>query len=137
DEYIYGELDGSLETIIREGLTEILDGINDAVQAIQATPNAGSGALGTIAAGTINTALSATIKPAFNLTFATATGLVGVGSSSIGTLADASVLGETTVTIPTLIQDPNYSDLAAAGVDTSVPYEAGFVGNIVKADVLS
>ena len=48
DEYIYGELDGSLETIIREGLTEILDGINDAVQAIQATPNAGSGALGTI-----------------------------------------------------------------------------------------
>ncbi|WP_288689388.1 adhesive domain-containing protein, partial [uncultured Enterococcus sp.] len=137
DEYIYGELDGLLETIIREGLTEILDGINDAVQAIQATPNAGSGALGTIAAGTINTALSATIKPAFNLTFATATGLVGVGSSLIGTLADASVLGETTVTIPTLIQDPNYSDLAAAGVDMSVPYEAGFVGNIVKADVLS
>ena len=29
-DYIYGELDGTLETVIREGLSEILTGINNA-----------------------------------------------------------------------------------------------------------
>lgn len=134
-DYIYGELDGTLEIVIREGLSEILTGINNAVQELEATSNSPFG--GDLAAATINGALGLTIKPAFNLAFAGALGLVDTGSSLIGTFADASVLGETTVTIPTTITDPNATDLTAAGVDLSVPYEAGFVGNIVKSDVLA
>ncbi|EOH60579.1 adhesive domain-containing protein, partial [Enterococcus mundtii] len=134
DEYIYGELDGALETVVREGLTEILTDLNNAVQALQAT---GNGVLGNAAAGIVNTALAATVKPAFNLAFATATGLLGPTSSLVGVVADASVLGGTEITIPTTIQDPNYADLANAGIDLSTPYEAGFVGTVVKADVLN
>ena len=135
DEYIYGELDGALETVIRENLSNILSGINNAVQAIEATST--GGLLGDAAAGTINTALAVTVKPAFNLTFNTALALVSVGSSFLGNLADASILGETTVTIPTTIQDPTYADLTNAGVDMTVPYEAGFIGTILKSDILS
>lgn len=109
DEYIYGELDGALETVIRENLSNILSGINNA--------------------------LAVTVKPAFNLTFNTALALVNVGSSFLGNLADASILGETTVTIPTTIQDPTYADLTNAGVDMTVPYEAGFIGTILKSDL--
>lgn len=90
DEYIYGELDGALETVIRENLSNILSGINNAVQAIEATST--GGLLGDAAAGTINTALAVTVKPAFNLTFNTALALVNVGSSFLGNLADASIL---------------------------------------------
>lgn len=133
DEYIYGELDGALETVIRENLSNILSGINNAVQAIEATST--GGLLGDAAAGTINTALAVTVKPAFNLTFNTALALVNVGSSFLGNLADASILGETTVTIPTTIQDPTYADLTNAGVDMTVPYEAGFIGTILKSDL--
>ncbi|WP_369675864.1 adhesive domain-containing protein, partial [Enterococcus faecium] len=121
--------------VIRENLSNILSGINNAVQAIEATST--GGLLGDAATGTINTALAVTVKPAFNLTFNTALALVNVGSSFLGNLADASILGETTVTIPTTIQDPTYADLTNAGVDMTVPYEAGFIGTILKSDILS
>ncbi|MBH0227106.1 hypothetical protein I6332_14350, partial [Enterococcus lactis] len=79
DDYIYGELDGALETVIREILSNILNGINNAVQAIEATTI--GRLLGDAAAGTINTALAVTVKPAFNLTLKTAMALVNVGYS--------------------------------------------------------
>ncbi|MDG3374831.1 hypothetical protein P5D95_25510, partial [Vibrio parahaemolyticus] len=134
DEYIYAELEGVLEVIIRESLTDILTDLNNAVQALQAT---GSGVGGPIAAAAVNGTLNATLKPAFTLTYNTALALVNVGSALIGNLVDGSVLGETTVTIPTLIQDPTYQDLLTAGVDISNPYEAGFLATMIKSSLLA
>ncbi len=70
---------------------------NSAVQALTIT---GTGA------GLLNQTLNLTLKPIFNGTFATAQALVNTGSTLIGELADASILGETNVTIPTTIIDP-------------------------------
>lgn len=50
---------------------------------------------------------------------------------------DASVLGQTTIILPTTITDPVYQDLINQGIDMSNPYEAGFLATIVKSNVLS
>jgi len=84
-----------------------------------------------------NITLNTIIKPAFNATFATARALVNTGSDLIGTLVDGSVLGSTTVNIPTIITDPSYQDLASQVQNNSNPYEARFLATIVKSNVLS
>lgn len=128
DQYIYADLDGVLETIIRENVNQILGDLNSAVQALTIT---GTGA------GLLNQTLNLTLKPIFNGTFATAQALVNTGSTLIGELADASILGETNVTIPTTIIDPIPQELIDRGIDLTQPYEAGFLATIVKTNLLS
>lgn len=128
DQYIYADLDGVLETIIRQDLIEILTDLDNAVQALTIT---GTGAT------LLNQTLNLTIKPVFNATFETAEALVNVGSTLLGDLVDASVLGQTTIILPTTITDPVYQDLVNQGIDMSNPYEAGFLATIVKSNVLS
>jgi hypothetical protein len=66
DGYIYAELDGALETVIRESLITILTDLNNAVQSLDATGIAGP---------VVDAALAATVKPVFATAIGTAEAL--------------------------------------------------------------
>ncbi len=118
DEYIYSNIDGSLEILIRDKVTEILNNLNDAVQSLTATG---------LGAAVINPLLGVP-KAVFDGVITTAIGMVNIGSALLGNVVDGSVLGETTALVPTTIQDPNPEDLLAANIDLSQGYEADHKG---------
>nr|WP_242596338.1 adhesive domain-containing protein [Enterococcus ureasiticus] len=94
-----------------------------AVDALHAT---GSGIASNVVAAAINTALlpvKGTVDTAINL----ALPFVGLGGAGVNQLADASVLGSTTINIPTTVASPT---------SLAQNLDARFVGTVVKADAI-
>uniref|UniRef100_UPI000289BBB7 adhesive domain-containing protein n=1 Tax=Kurthia massiliensis TaxID=1033739 RepID=UPI000289BBB7 len=126
-EYLVAEIDDGLGLVAAQNLTGAVNNINNAVQALNAT---GSGLITGGAAAALNTTLAPlkiTVNAAANVVNSTIT----AGGAIINQLADASVLGDTSVTVPTTITGPvDY-------LNENPNLDAEFVGSVVKTDVLN
>jgi hypothetical protein len=121
--YISANLDDGLGLVLAQNVSGLLQDLKAAVDELQAT---GSGIASNVVATAINAALlpvKGTVDTAINV----ALPLVNVGGSGVNQLADASVLGSTTVSIPTTITSPT---------NLSQNLDARFVGTVVKADAI-
>ncbi|MTD38906.1 LPXTG cell wall anchor domain-containing protein [Erwinia sp. CPCC 100877] len=121
--YIQANLDDGLGLVLAQNVSGLLQDLKAAVDALQAT---GSGIASNVVATAINAALlpvKGTVDTAINL----AIPLVNVGGSGVNQLIDATVLGSTSVSIPTTITSPT---------NLSQNLDARFVGTVVKADAI-
>ncbi|WP_430601691.1 large repetitive protein [Enterococcus sp. DIV0724b] len=121
--YIQANIDDGLGLVLAQNVSTLLQDLKAAVDALNAT---GSGIASNIVAAAINTALlpvKGTVDTAINL----ALPLVDLGGAGVNQLADASVLGSTTINIPTTIVSPT---------NLSQNLDARFVGTVVKADAI-
>jgi LPXTG-motif cell wall-anchored protein len=121
--YISANLDDGLGLVLAQDVSGLLQDLKAAVDELQAT---GSGIASSAVAATINAALlpvKGTVDTAINV----ALPLVNIGGSGVNQLADASVLGSTTVSIPTTITSPT---------NLSQNLDARFVGTVVKTDAI-
>ncbi|MHC5374385.1 adhesive domain-containing protein [Enterococcus sp. LJL120] len=116
-------LDNGIGKILADNLKGILQNLSSAVGALSAE---GSGLVSNTVALLINTAL-APVKLALTGAIAAVLPLLELGGSLVGVLADASLLGDTTVTMSTEI---------AALPNAAVDLDAEFFGTVVKSQVL-
>ncbi|KMT40872.1 putative membrane protein [Melissococcus plutonius] len=123
--YISANIDDGLGLVVSQNITNALNDYDAAVQALTAK---GTGIVGGATATAINAALTP-VKGTVNLAVKAVLPLISAGGSAINQLADASVLGGTTVTLPTLVSPP--SDTA---FELSKNVDAKFVGSVVKSD---
>lgn len=121
--YISADIDDGLGLVLAQNVSTILQDLKDAVTALNAT---GTSIPTNVVAGAINVALSP-VKLATNAALDIAIPLVGVGGAGVNQLADASVLGSTTVNLPTTVTSPQ---------SLTQNLNARFVGTVVKADVI-
>lgn len=120
---IYINLDSGLGPILADDLKTILADLSMAVTNLEAT---GTGIVGTATAIAINTALNLlkpTLTGAISVVMPLLTG-TGIG---IQQLADASVIGDTSIQMPTTVSGPG-------AILTLL--DAKFVGTVVKTDLL-
>ena len=118
--YISANIDDGLGLVLAQDVRTILQDLKTAIDQLNATGS------NIILVPVVNTALAAAKVPidaALNL----AIPLVGVGGAGINQLADASLLGSTTVNIPTTVVSPT---------SLSQNLDARFVGTVVKTDVI-
>ncbi|WP_249024126.1 adhesive domain-containing protein, partial [Enterococcus caccae] len=121
--YISADIDDGLGLVIAQNVKTILQDLKAAVDALNAT---GSGIASNIVAAAINAALLP-VKGAVDTAIDVALPLVDVGGAGINQLADASVLGSTTITIPTTVTSPT---------SLAQNLDARFVGTVIKADAI-
>ncbi|WP_170924745.1 adhesive domain-containing protein [Candidatus Enterococcus clewellii] len=121
---IYLNMDEGLGTILAGNLRQILVNLNTAVQNLKVTVT--TPIVGDAVAAVINPVLN-TVKPALNTAITTLLPALGVGGAAVQQLADASVLGQTTITLPTFVSGP--------GSITS-NLDARFVGTVIKSSVI-
>ena len=120
---LYFSLDDGIGPILAQNLSTILTNLSNAVSALQVT---GTGLIGTVSAATINAAL-ALLKPPLVNAITAVKPLLTVGGIGVQQLADASVLGSTTIQMPTLVSGP--------GSITS-NLDAKFVATVIKSSVI-
>ena len=120
---LYFSLDDGLGPILASNVSTILTNLSSAVNAINVT---GTGIVGTASAITINAAL-ALLKPTVTTAISAAIPLLGAGGSGVQQLADASVLGNTTIQMPTLVSGP--------GSITS-NLDAKFTGTVIRSTLI-
>lgn len=126
--YLYADLNAGLGQVLSQNLTTILNGLKNAVNALSVT---GRDPLTDIAAGTINATLLP-VKLALSGVIDTANGALGLTGNLVSTLADAAVLGDTQISIPTTISAPNSS---VSGQPGNVVAE-NFYGSAVNTDLI-
>ncbi|MGL4695066.1 adhesive domain-containing protein [Enterococcus larvae] len=120
---IYFSLDDGIGPILAQNLSTILTNLSNAVSALQVT---GTGLIGSVSAVTINAAL-ALLKPTLVNAITAVKPLLAIGGSGVQQLADASVLGSTTIQMPTLVSGPGS---LASNLD------AKFVGTVIKSAII-
>ncbi|MCA5012818.1 MULTISPECIES: Ig-like domain-containing protein [unclassified Enterococcus] len=121
--YIHANIDDGLGLVLAQNVSSLLQDLKAAVDALNAT---GSGIASNVVAAGINAALlpvKGTVDTAINA----ALPLVAIGGSGVNELADASVLGGTTINIPTTVLSPQ---------NLTQDLDAKFVGTVIKADAI-
>ncbi|MGL9928583.1 cell wall surface anchor protein [Enterococcus sp. DIV2385] len=121
--YISAPISDGLGLVLAQNVSNILQDLNAAVQALEAK---GTSLPSNLVATAINTALLP-VKGTVNVAVSGALPLLAVGGSGVNELVDASLLGATTVTLPTTVSTPQ---------NLSNNLDARFVGTVVQTDLL-
>ncbi|WP_338354948.1 Ig-like domain-containing protein [Enterococcus faecalis] len=121
--YISAPISDSLGLVLAQNVSNILQDLNAAVQALEAK---GTSIPSNLVATAINAALLP-VKGTVNVAVSGALPLLAVGGSGVNELVDASLLGATTVTLPTTVSTPQ---------NLSNNLDARFVGTVVQTDLL-
>ncbi|EGO7777056.1 cell surface protein [Enterococcus faecalis] len=121
--YISAPISDGLGLVLAQNVSNILQDLNAAVQALEAK---GTSIPSNLVATAINTALLP-VKGTVNVAVSGALPLLAVGGSGVNELVDASLLGATTVTLPTTVSTPQ---------NLSNNLDARFVGTVVQTDLL-
>lgn len=120
---LYVNLDNGIGPILAAELTVILTNLKNAVNALSAT---GAPLVGTAVALAINTAL-APVKLSVSTAINAVIPLLGVGGAGVQQLADASILGGTTIQMPTLVSGPG---------SITTDLDAKFVGTVIQTGLI-
>ncbi|EGO8906516.1 cell surface protein [Enterococcus faecalis] len=121
--YISAPISDGLGLVLAQNVSNILQDLNAAVQALEAKGTS-------IPSNLVATAINATLLPVkgtVNVAVSGALPLLAVGGSGVNELVDASLLGATTVTLPTTVSTPQ---------NLSNNLDARFVGTVVQTDLL-
>ncbi|EKK0948608.1 cell surface protein [Enterococcus faecalis] len=121
--YISAPISDGLGLVLAQNVSNILQDLNAAVQALEAK---GTSIPSNLVATAINTALLP-VKGTVNVAVSGALPLLAVGGSGVNELVDVSLLGATTVTLPTTVSTPQ---------NLSNNLDARFVGTVVQTDLL-
>ena len=121
--YISAPISDGLGLVLAQNVSNILQDLNAAVQALEAK---GISIPSNLVATAINAALLP-VKGTVNVAVSGALPLLAVGGSGVNELVDASLLGATTVTLPTTVSTPQ---------NLSNNLDARFVGTVVQTDLL-
>ena len=121
--YISAPISDGLGLVLAQNVSNILQDLNAAVQALEAK---GTSLPSNLVAAAINAALLP-VKGTVNVAVSGALPLLAVGGSGVNELVDASLLGATTVTLPTTVSTPQ---------NLSNNLDARFVGTVVQTDLL-
>ena len=121
--YISAPISDGLGLVLAQNVSNILQDLNAAVQALEAK---GTSIPSNLVATAINAALLP-VKGTVNVAVSGALPLLAVGCSGVNELVDASLLGATTVTLPTTVSTPQ---------NLSNNLDARFVGTVVQTDLL-
>ena len=121
--YISAPISDGLGLVLAQNVSNILQDLNAAVQALEAK---GTCIPSNLVATAINAALLP-VKGTVNVAVSGALPLLAVGGSGVNELVDASLLGATTVTLPTTVSTPQ---------NLSNNLDARFVGTVVQTDLL-
>ncbi|WHK39629.1 Ig-like domain-containing protein [Enterococcus faecalis] len=121
--YISAPISDGLGLVLAQNVSSILQDLNAAVQALEAK---GTSIPSNLVATAINAALLP-VKGTVNVAVSGALPLLAVGGSGVNELVDASLLGATTVTLPTTVSTPQ---------NLSNNLDARFVGTVVQTDLL-
>ncbi|MFB8615554.1 Ig-like domain-containing protein [Enterococcus faecalis] len=121
--YISAPISDGLALVLAQNVSNILQDLNAAVQALEAK---GTSIPSNLVATAINAALLP-VKGTVNVAVSGALPLLAVGGSGVNELVDASLLGATTVTLPTTVSTPQ---------NLSNNLDARFVGTVVQTDLL-
>ncbi len=121
--YISAPISDGLGLVLAQNVSNILQDLNAAVQALEAK---GTSIPSNLVAAAINAALLP-VKGTVNVAVSGALPLLAVGGSGVNELVDASLLGATTVTLPTTVSTPQ---------NLSNNLDARFVGTVVQTDLL-
>ena len=121
--YISAPISDGLGLVLAQNVSNILQDLNVAVQALEAK---GTSIPSNLVATAINAALLP-VKGTVNVAVSGALPLLAVGGSGANELVDASLLGATTVTLPTTVSTPQ---------NLSNNLDARFVGTVVQTDLL-
>ena len=121
--YISAPISDGLGLVLAQNVSNILQDLNAAVQALEAK---GTSIPSNLVATAINAALLP-VKGTVNVAVSGALPLLAVGGSGVNELVDASLLGTTTVTLPTTVSTPQ---------NLSNNLDARFVGTVVQTDLL-
>ncbi|WP_338366815.1 Ig-like domain-containing protein [Enterococcus faecalis] len=121
--YISAPISDGLGLVLAQNVSNILQDLNAAVQALEAK---GTSIPSNLVATAINAALRP-VKGTVNVAVSGALPLLAVGGSGVNELVDASLLGATTVTLPTTVSTPQ---------NLSNNLDARFVGTVVQTDLL-
>ena len=121
--YISAPISDGLGLVLAQNVSNILQNLNAAVQALEAK---GTSIPSNLVATAINAALLP-VKGTVNVAVSGALPLLAVGGSGVNELVDASLLGATTVTLPTTVSTPQ---------NLSNNLDARFVGTVVQTDLL-
>ena len=121
--YISAPISDGLGLVLAQNVSNILQDLNAAVQALEAK---GTSIPSNLVATAINAALLP-VKGTVNVVVSGALPLLAVGGSGVNELVDASLLGATTVTLPTTVSTPQ---------NLSNNLDARFVGTVVQTDLL-
>lgn len=121
--YISAPISDGLGLVLAQNVSNILQDLNAAVQALEAK---GTSIPSNLVATAINAALLP-VKGTVNVAVSGALPLLAVGGSGVNELVDASLLGATTVTLPTTVLTPQ---------NLSNNLDARFVGTVVQTDLL-
>ena len=121
--YISAPISDGLGLVLAQNVSNILQDLNAAVQALEAK---GTSIPSNLVAAAINAALLP-VKGTVNVAVSGDLPLLAVGGSGVNELVDASLLGTTTVTLPTTVSTPQ---------NLSNNLDARFVGTVVQTDLL-
>ncbi|EOH8732750.1 Ig-like domain-containing protein [Enterococcus faecalis] len=121
--YISAPISDGLGLVLAQNVSNILQDLNAAVQALEAK---GTSIPSNLVATAINAALLP-VKGTVNVAVSGALPLLAVSGSGVNELVDASLLGATTVTLPTTVSTPQ---------NLSNNLDARFVGTVVQTDLL-
>ncbi|EIX2433976.1 cell surface protein [Enterococcus faecalis] len=121
--YISAPISDGLGLVLAQNVSNILQDLNAAVQDLEAK---GTSIPSNLVATAINAALLP-VKGTVNVAVSGALPLLAVGGSGVNELVDASLLGATTVTLPTTVSTPQ---------NLSNNLDARFVGTVVQTDLL-
>ncbi|EKZ0362367.1 cell surface protein [Enterococcus faecalis] len=121
--YISAPISDGLGLVLAQNVSNILQDLNAAVQALEAK---GTSIPSNLVAAAINAALLP-VKGTVNVAVSGALPLLAVGGSGVNELVDASLLGTTMVTLPTTVSTPQ---------NLSNNLDARFVGTVVQTDLL-
>ncbi|MGC3857007.1 Ig-like domain-containing protein [Enterococcus faecalis] len=121
--YISAPISDGLGLVLAQNVSNILQDLNAAVQALEAK---GTSIPSNLVAAAINADLLP-VKGTVNVAVSDALPLLAVGGSGVNELVDASLLGTTTVTLPTTVSTPQ---------NLSNNLDARFVGTVVQTDLL-
>ncbi|EPF4403378.1 Ig-like domain-containing protein [Enterococcus faecalis] len=121
--YISAPISDGLGLVLAQNVSNILQDLNAAVQALEAK---GTSIPSNLVAAAINADLLP-VKGTVNVAVSGALPLLAVGGSGVNELVDASLLGTTTVTLPTTVSTPQ---------NLSNNLDARFVGTVVQTDLL-
>ncbi len=121
--YISAPISDGLGLVLAQNVSNILQDLNAAVQALEAK---GTSIPSNLVATAINAALLP-VKGTVNVAVSGALPLLAVGGSGVNELVDASLLGATTVTLPTTVSTPQ---------NLSNNLDTRFVGTVVQTDLL-
>ena len=124
---ISAPIDDGLGLILAQNLNDALTDLNNAVQALTAT---GSGPASNIAATALNATLIP-LKATVSAAVSTLKTTISLGGAIVNQLADAAVLGDTEIIVPTKVTGP------AEYLNTNPTLDAGFVGSVVKGNVIT